>query len=244
MVQNIAAVNWLDTSKVNNRRICITNCDSSIDTVWKVQANGTDSNGSPVRALYAIVDNLENNASCRVTFGPQSYLIAPYTRRTFALPDLTIEVGILTIIGIVILTLTEANMFIPDEVNQQAASSGIVAGEYNPYFNILGPTLTDGELIFVHAFERAVEFQPNFNGIQIRVHPTGAPTADTSIDVQRQGGISVGTIILHPDLSYTVTSVGGVNFTFAVGDAMYCVGPTPADATATNFGVTFASTPV
>src|SRR5579872_6082762 len=225
MTHTLQSVIFIPTSKVNNKRVVVVVCDSAIDSVWVVPTEGTTAggDGTPVQASYATVDNLVNSTSCTVKYGPLQWLVAPFTRRTFQLPDLTQTVEIDIASGVVTLTLAEANMAIPDEVNQLATGGGGGGvGEYNPHFQYTGgiTPVADNPLM-VHKFEEAVQFQNNFNGFQGGVSPVGGvnPAANYVCPIYKNA-VHIGDLTYHTDGTCAATTVGGVSVNFAVSDFM------------------------
>lgn len=247
MTQRIAQVIYTPTSKVNDQCIAVFACDSSVDSDWVFPTEGSDNTGGSdtIIAKYAILDNMTNIDSARIIFGLQTYLVSPYTRRTFALPENTLNVEVQVTSGIVYLTLCQNNMNVPDEVDQLMSNSvGNAVGEYNPFFFCVGQTPAAGQVLFLHKFEEPVSYQPNFNGFQGGVSSTYGtnPAASYPCDVQRNG-TSVGTLTYNTDGTCTATTVGATTGTFAVGDEMEIIGATPADGSILNFSGTFTMTP-
>lgn len=247
MVRRLPQVLYTPTSRVNDQCIAVIACDSSLDTDWITPTEGSDNTGAgdTVIAKYAIVDNLVNQNSCNITFGLQSYGVAPYTRRTFALPELSPTVEIKVSTGIVVLTLCQNNMQVPDEINQLASSGGNTVGEYNPFFFCTGQTPVANQVLFTHYFEEAVQYQPNFNGFQggiDRTHGTN-PAATYNCPVYKNG-LQVGNLAYQTGGTVVATTTGGTTGTYAVGDCMTVAGNATPDGSIVNFSGTFAMTPV
>ena len=247
MTQRITSIIYQPTSTVNDACVFVQKCDSSIDSDWVVQTEGTDASGGSgeaIKAKYAIVDNLVNPTSCTINYGVLSFGVAPYTRRTFALPDQAPTVEILLTSGIVTLTLCQNNMQVPDEVNQLLSSGGNTVGEYNPFFFCVGQVPVGGQVLFSHFFEEPVFFQPNFNGFQGGIDKTSGvnPTA-TYVCTIYKNGIHIGDITYSTGGVATATSIGGTSGTFAVSDCMTILGNAVPDATILNFSGTFTMTP-
>lgn len=245
MTQNINSILWTATSQVNTQNISVQKCDSGIDSDWKFVTEGTDQNGSPFQAAFAIVDNFNNTNSCTIIMGQQSYGVSPFTRRTFALPDPTPICEIQVTSGIVTLTLCQSNMNVPDEQNQLASSGGGDGTmEYNPFFNRQGLTPVAGELFLTHFFERAVMYQNNFNGIEGGVSPFGVlPLSNPYNAIVYKNAVHVGDLYYYPSGAFVATTVGGSTGTFAVGDCMSVIGQGTPDGQITGFSATWAMTP-
>lgn len=212
MTQYINSIAFTPTSKVNNARVAVVSCNSAIDSSWQIVTEGSDTagTGDAVQARYAIVDNLVNAYTATIKYGILSFGVAPYTRRTFALPVPTPYVTIEVTSGIVTLTLAEANMAVPDEQNQQASSGGSSSTvEYNPFFQRTGATPVASELFMVHYFERAVQYQNNFNGIVGGVDKTaGVNPASAYACGIFKNGVNIGTLTFNTNGTITATSVG------------------------------------
>lgn len=248
MTQRPSATLYTPTSKVNDQCIAVFQCNSAIDSDWVFQTEGTNTAGGSddaIQAKFAIIDNLVNSTGCTIKFGNQQYGISPFTRRTFALPDSTPLVEILLTSGIVVLTLCQNDMNVPDEQDQAAASQvGTVAGEYNPYFSCTGPTPVSSQVLLVHSFERACAYQQNFNGFEGAVSPQAGvnPASDYVVSVYNNVTL-IGTLTYHTNGSCTAATVGGNSGVVAVGDVLTIIGNVTPDGSIENFGGTFAMTP-
>lgn len=247
MTQRIPQVVYTPTSQVNDECIAVFTVDSAIDSDWVFPTEGNDNTGAvtAIIAKFAIVDNMTNITTCRIIYGLQNYLVAPYTRRTFALPDNTPNVEIKLTSGQVFLTLCQADMHIPDEVDQFLSSSGgNTVGEYNPFFFCVGAVPVAWQTLFLHKFEEPVYYQPNFNGFQGGVdQDRGTNPAATYVCVIRKNGVNIGTLTYNTDGTCVAASTGGASGTFAVGDTMAIYGNSTADTAITNFSGTFTMTP-
>lgn len=173
-----------------------------------------------------------------------SFGVAPYTRRTFALPDQSPTVEILLTSGIVTLTLCQNNMQVPDEVNQLLSSGGNTVGEYNPFFFCAGQTPVSNQLLFTHYFEEPVFFQPNFNGFQGGVDKEAgtSPAAIYNCPIFKNA-VQIGNLAYQTNGTCIATSTGGASGTFAVGDCMTILGNVTPDGSIVNFSGTFTMTP-
>lgn len=233
---------WTPTSAVNNQNVSVQQCNAAVDSQFKFVTEGTDINGQGFQAAYAIVDNLVNAFTATIIFGPQQYGVAPYTRRTFPLPDPTPFVEIDLLGGIVTLTLCQSDMKIPDEQNQFASSGGGGGvAEYNPYFNRNGVTPVASEVLFAHYFERAVQFQNNFNGIVGGVALQGGVNpAATYVCAVYNGTTHIGDLSYHTDGTMVATTIGGASGNFSVGQCMTVIGNAVPDGAIENFSATFA----
>lgn len=249
MTQFINNLNWQPTSQVNQENIAVVVCDSAVDQNWQIITEGTSSGtqGEGVQATFAIVDNMANSTTCNFGMGPLAPItVAPFTRRTFAVPDRTAFVTLSLTSGKVNLFLCQVNMGIPDEVNQVSTSSfGQTMSEYNPNFCVTGPTPVADEILYIHFFEEAVMFQPNFNGFQGGTSPQGGihPAAVYDCLVYRNA-IHVGDLSYQTNGTCIATTVGGSIVTYAVDDCMTIVGAHVPDGSIQNFAGTFAGSPV
>lgn len=247
MTQRINSIVWEPTSTVNNACVFVQKCNSAIDGDWVVTTEGTDptgGSGQAIKAKYAIVDNMVNAVSCTINYGVLSFNVAPYTRRTFALPDQSPTVEILLTTGIVTLTLCQNNMQVPDEVNQLASSGGNSVGEYNPFFFCVGQTPVANQVLFSHKFEEPVFFQPNWNGFQGGVDPLAGvnPAAIYSCPVYKNA-VHVGDLAYQTNGTCIATTIGGNTVIFAVGDTMTITGNLTPDGSILNFNGTFTGSP-
>lgn len=247
MTQRITSIIYTPTSRVNDACVYIQKCNAATDSDWIVNTEGTDASGGSgeaIKAKYAIVDNLVNPTSCTINYGPMSYGVAPYTRRTFALPDQSPTVEILLTSGIVTLTLCQNNMQVPDEVNQLLSSGGNTVGEYNPFFFCVGQTPVASQVLFSHEFEEPVFFQPNFNGFQGGVDKlAGVNPASIYVCPVYKNGVHIGDLSYQTNGTCIATTVGGASGTFAVGDCMTITGNITPDGAILNFNGTFTMTP-
>lgn len=246
MTQTISSIQWTATSQVNNQNISVIKCDSAVDSDWKVVTEGTDINGAGFQAAYAIVDNLANAFTATIIYGIQQYGVAPYTRRTFQLPDPTPTVEIQLTGGTVTLTLCQSDMNVPDEQNQLASSGGIIeVAEYNPWFNRNGSPPVADECLLVHFFERACQYQNNFNGAQGGVSPQdGVDPTLAYVCLVYRNTVLIGHLTFNTIGTMTPDTVGGTDGNFAVGDCLTIIGAHVPDATISNFGATLVMNPV
>lgn len=247
MTQRITSIVYTPTSTVNDACVYVQKCNSSIDSDWLIQTEGTDASGgsgSAIKAKYAIVDNLTNATSCTINYPPLSFGVAPYARRTFALPDQAPVVEILLTTGIVTLTLCQNDMQVPDELNQLLSSGGNTVGEYNPFFFCVGQTPVASQVLYSHFFEEPVFFQPNFNGFQGGVDKlAGVNPAASYVCPIYKNGVHIGDLTYATSGVCTATSLGGSSGTFAVGDCMTITGNITPDGSILNFSGTFTMTP-
>ena len=248
MTRYLNNITYTPTSRVNNQCVAVIVCDSSVDSDFVIDAIGTDNTGAvtgEIEPVAAIVDNLNNANTATIKYGPQQYGVAPYTRRTFALPYSTQTVEILVTSGTVTLTLCQTNMQVPDEQNMLAASGGLTVGEYNPYFQVVGPTPVASELFFAHFFEEPVQYQNNFNGAVGGVdRRAGVNPAAPYVCTVYKNGVAIGTITYGVTGAAVFATVGGTNGTYSVGDCMSVQGAVTPDGSLQNFSATFAMTPV
>lgn len=247
MTQYINQITYTPTSQVNNQCVAVVECDASIDSDWKINTIGNDNSGDvrgSITPVAVIVDNLTNSNTATIIYGPQQYGVAPFTRRTFALPSNTPQIEVQVTSGVVRITLCEANMNVPDEQNQLASSGGNSVGEYNPFFFCVGITPVANQVLYTHYFEEPVVYQPNFNGFQGGVDKTIGtnPAAIYTCQVYKNG-VHIGDLAYQTNGTCIATTVGGTTGTFAVGDCMTVVGNITPDGSILNFSGTFTMTP-
>ena len=136
MAQLVSSFNWSQVDPANNWHAAVISCDGSVNSTWDISMNGTDVNGTPVVVKYAIIDNSPNNAICSIIFGPFTFTIPPFTRRTFQLPSLPDDLYVLVTLGIVTVTLTDYDTQTPDEQNLQATQASVQNVSY-PFLTII-----------------------------------------------------------------------------------------------------------
>jgi len=164
----ISAPTWLPTDSAQNHYAAVIVCDGSIDTRWNIGAQGTDLNGLPIQATYAIVDNVANNAICTAIYGPFSFTVPPYTRRTFELPAVQNDFDVLVILGKVTVTLANYPANVPDEQNLVAVQKASQAVAY-PFLLInssRGQLSSDGNQSIVFNSSSIIDYsltQANLN---------------------------------------------------------------------------------
>jgi len=93
----------------------------------------------------------------------------------------------------------------------------------------------DADTVARYLFVEAATFPVDFLGS--RGHVETLPTADATLDVQRNG-VSIGTILVATDGEVTFETVGGAIQAFAVGDRLDVVGQSPPDDTMALITVT------
>lgn len=104
-------------------------CDSAVDTQWRVYTQGSvDGNPTNVVPNYVTIDNILNKTSATIQFGPYTWTVPAYTRKSFLLPQPTISVLLILSSGIINLLLVENPNFSPDDANLlliQEAARGV-----------------------------------------------------------------------------------------------------------------------
>lgn len=96
------------------------------------------------------------------------------------------------------------------------------------------------QVLLRYTATRALSFPANLSASQGSC--ATAPTANVSIDVQKNGS-AVGTIsIAAGATTATFTTAGGAAFSLAAGDVLRLVAPSSADATLANLSITLAGT--
>src|ERR1700733_2353687 len=132
MVQNVNVLNWQATSSGDGDYIATVECDSSVDATWNIGIQGTDINGTPVLPTYFIIDNLGNNGTATIIYGPFSFAVPPFTRRTFQLPSLLFTLQVIVSVGVVTVYLCQNPADVPDEQNQSAINQSTKVVAFTP----------------------------------------------------------------------------------------------------------------
>ena len=146
MTQIVSAITWTATDSTQNHYAAVVQCDGSVDTSWNIGVQGTDLSGAAIQALFATVDNSANNAICTALFGPFSFTVPPFTRRTFQLPAVQSEFDVLVVLGVVAVTFTNYDANTPDEQNLVAVQQATQNVAY-PFITIIasrGQLTSDG----------------------------------------------------------------------------------------------------
>jgi hypothetical protein len=240
-------LDWVETGKVNNERVAVLTFDAVNDLNYQIQAMGSDSNGQQVIPKYAIVDNLINSDAVTFFYAPLTFVVPPYTRRTYRLPTISQNCSLTMIGGTTIITFCETDMNVPDEQNMQSSvSSGVSMASGNRYAWSWafggGTPPAAGETIFLHTHDAPVTYPNNFNGaVYYAISP---PTAPYVIDITDENAAVRGTLTLQPDGSYVFVSTGGLSFDMPVGSTLIGIGAVVPDATLADFNGTFVATQV
>ena len=98
----------------------------------------------------------------------------------------------------------------------------------------------NGVVICKVDFPRAVAFAANFAGSRGAAPDTNS-TGDTVFTVKKNG-LTIGTITVASTGAYTFATSGGAAQSFAAGDVMIIVAPSPPDATLQGIGWTLVAT--
>lgn len=136
MTQVVSAITWTATDSAKNHYAAVVQCVAVTDTKWNIGVQGTDLSGAPIQAFYATVDNTANNAICSIVYGPFTFTVPPYTRRTFQLPVVQSEFDVLVIIGTVTVTFTNYPANVPDEQNLVAVQQATQNVAY-PFITVI-----------------------------------------------------------------------------------------------------------
>lgn len=91
---------------------------------------------TPIVPTTVIVDNINNAGLVNFSFGPFSFQVSPYTRKTFPIPANTQSAEFTISAGIVDVFICSYDPGIPDDTNQLATSSGSSKVTY-PYVAII-----------------------------------------------------------------------------------------------------------
>lgn len=94
---------------------------------------------------------------------------------------------------------------------------------------------TASQRVLRYVFVEAATFPANFAGSRGNIGV--APTASTTIDVQKNG-TTIGSIVISTGSAFTFTTTTGSTKSFAVGDRLDFVAPASPDATAALIAVT------
>jgi hypothetical protein len=117
LAQQVQSVQWVPINNNAGLSVAIVSCDGSVSNDWVIQPNGTDNSGDAVNAVAFSVDNTANINLCTVIFGPFELTVAPFTRQTFPIPNLTGSVEILITAGVVTVIFFQSASEIPDAAN-------------------------------------------------------------------------------------------------------------------------------
>lgn len=119
MVSRVQVINWQPTTASGIQSyVGIQKCDAVTDTNWAIGCKGTrDDIPKNIVIKYALVDNIANNAICTISFGPFTYSIPQFTRKTFRLPDNCDVVNLNLTTGIVTIYLVESRELLSDDAN-------------------------------------------------------------------------------------------------------------------------------
>lgn len=119
MTQSVQVINWQPTTAGGvNSYVGTQQCIAATDTNWRVGCRGTrDDTAANIKVKYVLVDNIANNAICTVSFGPFTYSVPQFTRKTFRLPDNNDFVNLNLSTGIVTLYLVESRDLLSDDAN-------------------------------------------------------------------------------------------------------------------------------
>lgn len=125
MAKNIPVLVYLENNFGGHSSNVV--CDKGVDPVWNIFLFGTNTSGENVNANTIIIDNTGNNASVGVNYGPFSYSVVPYTRKSFPVLPKQDHITITVALGTVPVTIFDFNPGFPDDINQVAATSGASA---------------------------------------------------------------------------------------------------------------------
>lgn len=124
----------------------------------------------------------------------------------------------------------------PGEVDVAiSASSGPQPYDMGLYLSGLQP---DNTQVLKYVFPRAVDFLGNFAGCEFHA---GAAATSEAVYTIKKNGTNVGTItVAASGTTGTWASSGGAAVSFADGDRLELITPTPQDATLASASITFA----
>ena len=111
-----------------------------------------------------------------------------------------------------------------------------VAGAYDIGFFYGGGPPGSSELIFKHVAARDFQLPGNSFGSEGHV----GTTATLDMDVRLEG-VSIGTISVSTGGVFTFTTTSGTAKDVAAGERLEIIGPSSADATVADIGVTLAA---
>lgn len=102
-------------------------CNGTVDAVWQIYPIGSiDGSADPINPNFVTIDNLVNGTTVTIQFGPYSWVVPSYSRKSFRLPIPT-NVATITLQGTTTCNVlfVENPNFSPDDQNflaiQQAA---------------------------------------------------------------------------------------------------------------------------
>lgn len=99
--------------------------------------------------------------------------------------------------------------------------------------NVLGLPADNGR-VFMHIFTEAVTFVSGLTGSQAKAK--SASTGNVAFDIQKNGA-SIGSVVFNVSANGTFTFSSGQSF--AAGDILELIAPTPQDGTLADVAITF-----
>lgn len=207
--------------------------DSSISNLWNVALNGTGPNGERVAPKYLIADNSGNKTIAFVTLQGFTYSVSPFSRKNFTLSDKMTTLGVQTSGGILVLTVSNIPLGIPDDINQYAVptnSSGSTPGMrgFNPVDKSPTLVLTNSNLTAnnntVSNFANARGFDAHLTGkyyfefsFNVAAHAlTGFANAAYPIGTGNEIDLSTNAIAYNPAAGQMVANGAGLGPALAV----------------------------
>lgn len=88
MAKYVDSLDWQPTNPSNNDFAASVICAGAIDTTWQIRPVGSVNYGdyTPV-ARFMVVDNIPYEKTVSVSFGPFAFIVPPYTRKQFRVPE-------------------------------------------------------------------------------------------------------------------------------------------------------------
>lgn len=87
MTQNISNLTWLPLAGTRGDWGAFEQVSAQIDQTWIFNCAGaTNDQGDNIEVRQLTVENINNNGNVKLTYGPLSFIVPPYSRQTFPVP--------------------------------------------------------------------------------------------------------------------------------------------------------------
>lgn len=149
MTKLVSNISWKPVSERGDEFAALIACDSSVDTTWQIQLQGTSyDNAFNLVPQYVCIDNSNNNSIATLSYGIFTGLqVQQFSRKTFKLPYNSPNIIIGSPSGIVNVYIANYANIIPDDANLQAiqtAAGQNVVYTFKTILNTTGQVATDG----------------------------------------------------------------------------------------------------
>lgn len=210
-MQQISSLNWISTSALGRESyVAVQNCPVATDTIWKVFLQGSRyDTARNIKVHFVTVDNMANNGICTIAYGPFSYIVPQFTRKTFQLPDGSQYVQLTVTAGTPIMYFAETRDLLTDDANLYNIS--VAAGT-----NVAYPWETYTAAIINHNLAADANKNILFSRIGGQVFnllPVGTiPNGYVNPSILNIGN---GTLTIVPSGADLIIGVGAVQYTNA-----------------------------